>query len=96
MLTSFTTLYLLFYNSTFFSFNDRNKKCGYAWPLPVYLVFECLQYDMTGVLYCCSDRLTPVHVQCYMKQILSGLDFAHQKGVGKHKQKQKKKKIKNK
>jgi serine/threonine protein kinase len=56
-------------------------RVAYAWPRPFFMVFECLQYDLDGILYCNREHFTPAHVQCYMKQILEGLAVIHGQGV---------------
>jgi serine/threonine protein kinase len=48
----------------------------------VYLVFEYLEYDLTGLLK--GDigvTLTPMHIKCYMKQLLEGVHTAHKNNI---------------
>ena len=58
-----------------------NSRVAYTWPRPFFMVFECLQYDLDGILYCNRDHFTPAHVQCYIRQILDGLAVIHGMGV---------------
>jgi serine/threonine protein kinase len=48
----------------------------------VYLVFEYLDYDLTGLLEGdMGTDLTPMHVKCYMKQLLEGIHQAHKNKI---------------
>ncbi|KAM0751026.1 Pkinase-domain-containing protein [Meredithblackwellia eburnea MCA 4105] len=47
----------------------------------VYMVFEYLDHDLTGVLHHPSINLTPAHLKSLMKQFLEGLGFIHRRGV---------------
>ncbi|CAN7074810.1 unnamed protein product [Brassica oleracea var. botrytis] len=45
----------------------------------IHLVFEYMEHDLTGLL---SDvTFTTPQNKCYMKQLLSGLDHCHARGV---------------
>ncbi|KAG0279480.1 kinase subunit of RNA polymerase II carboxy-terminal domain kinase I, partial [Linnemannia exigua] len=47
----------------------------------VYMVFEYMDYDLTGILAHPNLKFRPEHVKCLMKQLLEGLGFLHHKGV---------------
>jgi len=47
----------------------------------VFMVFEYCPVDLTGLLECKSVKLRETHVMCIMKQILTGLHYAHLNGV---------------
>ncbi|KAF9086116.1 kinase subunit of RNA polymerase II carboxy-terminal domain kinase I, partial [Mortierella sp. GBA35] len=47
----------------------------------VYMVFEYMDYDLTGILSHPHLKFQPKHVKCLMKQLLEGLGFLHHKGV---------------
>lgn len=47
----------------------------------VYMVFEYMDHDLTGILAHPNLKFRPEHVKCLMKQLLEGLGFLHHKGV---------------
>ncbi|OAY47575.1 protein IMPAIRED IN BABA-INDUCED STERILITY 1 [Manihot esculenta] len=47
----------------------------------IYLVFEYMEHDITGLLSCPDVRFSGSQIKCYMKQLLSGLEHCHSKGV---------------
>ncbi|GAA5943965.1 hypothetical protein JCM1841_004932 [Sporobolomyces salmonicolor] len=47
----------------------------------VYMVFEYMDHDLTGVLHHPSISFTPAHLKSLMKQLLEGLGFIHRRGV---------------
>lgn len=47
----------------------------------IYLVFEYMEHDLTGLLACPDVNFTESQIKCYMKQLLSGLEHCHSRGV---------------
>ncbi|KAF9192288.1 kinase subunit of RNA polymerase II carboxy-terminal domain kinase I [Haplosporangium sp. Z 767] len=47
----------------------------------VYMVFEYMDHDLTGILAHPQLKFRPEHIKCLMKQLLEGLGFLHHKGV---------------
>ncbi|KAK4048176.1 kinase subunit of RNA polymerase II carboxy-terminal domain kinase I [Microbotryomycetes sp. JL221] len=47
----------------------------------VYMVFEYMDHDLTGILHHPSIQLSPAHLKSLMKQFLEGLGFIHRRGV---------------
>ncbi|KAL5746779.1 hypothetical protein ACOSP7_023751 [Xanthoceras sorbifolium] len=47
----------------------------------IYLVFEYMEHDITGLLSCPDIKFTDSQIKCYMKQLLSGLEHCHSRGV---------------
>ncbi|KAL1197309.1 Protein IMPAIRED IN BABA-INDUCED STERILITY 1 [Cardamine amara subsp. amara] len=47
----------------------------------IHLVFEYMEHDLTGLLSSPDVNFTTPQVKCYMKQLLSGLDHCHARGV---------------
>ncbi|XP_071697046.1 probable serine/threonine-protein kinase At1g54610 isoform X2 [Rutidosis leptorrhynchoides] len=47
----------------------------------LYLVFEYMEHDLTGLASSPGVKFTEPQVKCYMKQLLSGLDHCHSRGV---------------
>ncbi|XP_065877886.1 protein IMPAIRED IN BABA-INDUCED STERILITY 1 [Euphorbia lathyris] len=47
----------------------------------IYLVFEYMEHDITGLLSCPDVKFTESQIKCYMKQLISGIDHCHSKGV---------------
>lgn len=47
----------------------------------IYLVFEYMEHDLSGLLSCPDIKFSESQVKCYMKQLLSGLDHCHSRGV---------------
>ncbi|XVF08637.1 hypothetical protein REPUB_Repub07fG0019800 [Reevesia pubescens] len=47
----------------------------------LYLVFEYMEHDLTGLAACQGIKFTEPQVKCYMKQLLSGLEHCHKQGV---------------
>lgn len=47
----------------------------------LYLVFEYMEHDLTGLAALPGIKFTEPQVKCYMQQLLSGLDHCHSRGV---------------
>ncbi|GAA5999288.1 uncharacterized protein JCM10292_001732 [Rhodotorula paludigena] len=47
----------------------------------VYMVFDYLDHDLTGVLHHPSINFSPAHLKSLMQQFLEGLGFIHRRGV---------------
>ncbi|KAH1222600.1 putative serine/threonine-protein kinase [Glycine max] len=47
----------------------------------LYLVFEYMEHDLTGLASSPSINFSEPQVKCYMQQLLSGLDHCHSRGV---------------
>ncbi|KAK1282869.1 putative serine/threonine-protein kinase [Acorus calamus] len=47
----------------------------------LYLIFEYMEHDLTGLAALPGVKFTESQVKCYMKQLLSGLEHCHSKGV---------------
>ncbi|KAF7806223.1 Protein IMPAIRED IN BABA-INDUCED STERILITY 1 [Senna tora] len=47
----------------------------------IYLVFEYMEHDITGLLSSPDIRFSESQIKCYMKQLLSGLEHCHSRGV---------------
>ncbi|KAI3958637.1 hypothetical protein MKW98_030302 [Papaver atlanticum] len=47
----------------------------------LYLVFEYMEHDLAGLAACSGVKFTEPQVKCYMKQLLSGLEHCHNRGV---------------
>ncbi|CAG7899626.1 unnamed protein product, partial [Brassica rapa] len=47
----------------------------------IHLVFEYMEHDLTGLLSSPDISFTTPQIKCYMKQLLSGLDHCHARGV---------------
>ncbi|CAN4087243.1 unnamed protein product [Withania somnifera] len=47
----------------------------------LYLVFEYMEHDLTGLAALPGIKFTEPQVKCYMRQLLSGLDHCHNRGV---------------
>lgn len=47
----------------------------------LYLVFNFMQSDLTGVISRPGGRLTERQIKCYMHQLLSGLQHCHERGI---------------
>ncbi|KAK2355237.1 Protein kinase superfamily protein [Trifolium repens] len=47
----------------------------------IYLVFEYMEHDVTGLLSKPEINFTESQIKCYMKQLLSGLEHCHSRGV---------------
>ncbi|XP_028557210.1 probable serine/threonine-protein kinase At1g54610 isoform X2 [Dendrobium catenatum] len=47
----------------------------------LYLVFNFMQSDLTGVICRPGGRLTERQIKCYMHQLLSGLQHCHERGI---------------
>ncbi|KAI3673386.1 hypothetical protein L6452_39504 [Arctium lappa] len=47
----------------------------------IYLVFEYMEHDISGLLSSPDIKFTESQIKCYMKQLLSGLDHCHSRGV---------------
>jgi len=46
-------------------------------PKSVFMVFEYLEYDLTGIIETPAIRLTSKHVKCWSKQLLDGMHYMH-------------------
>ncbi|CAI9784416.1 unnamed protein product [Fraxinus pennsylvanica] len=47
----------------------------------LYLVFEYMEHDLTGLASLPGVKFTEAQVKCYMQQLLTGLDYCHSNGV---------------
>ncbi|KAF8399540.1 hypothetical protein HHK36_015407 [Tetracentron sinense] len=47
----------------------------------IYLVFEYMEHDLSGLLSCPDIKFSESQVKCYMQQLLSGLEHCHSRGV---------------
>ncbi|KAL6995149.1 Protein IMPAIRED IN BABA-INDUCED STERILITY 1 [Sarracenia purpurea var. burkii] len=47
----------------------------------IYLVFEYMEHDISGLLSCPDIKFSEAQVKCYMKQLLSGVEHCHSRGV---------------
>ncbi|KAI3504678.1 hypothetical protein L1887_26331 [Cichorium endivia] len=47
----------------------------------IYLVFEYMEHDISGLISCPDIKFTESQIKCYMKQLLSGLKHCHSRGV---------------
>lgn len=47
----------------------------------LYLVFEYMEHDITGLLSCPDVKFSESQIKCYMKQLLSGIEHCHSRGV---------------
>ncbi|KAK4799012.1 hypothetical protein SAY86_024377 [Trapa natans] len=47
----------------------------------LYLVFEYMEHDLTGLSARTGVKFTESQIKCYMQQLLSGLDHCHSRGV---------------
>ncbi|KAF8378736.1 hypothetical protein HHK36_030085 [Tetracentron sinense] len=47
----------------------------------IYLVFEYMEHDLSGLLSCPDIKFCESQVKCYMQQLLSGLEHCHSRGV---------------
>ncbi|KAF7838498.1 Protein IMPAIRED IN BABA-INDUCED STERILITY 1 [Senna tora] len=47
----------------------------------IYLVFEYMEHDITGLLSSPDVKFSESQIKCYLKQLLSALDHCHSRGV---------------
>nr|GMD55385.1 probable serine/threonine-protein kinase At1g54610 isoform X2 [Ipomoea batatas] len=47
----------------------------------IYLVFEYMEHDLSGLLSCPDVKFSDSQIKCFMKQLLSGLEHCHSRGV---------------
>ncbi|KAH7859804.1 hypothetical protein Vadar_005680 [Vaccinium darrowii] len=47
----------------------------------LYLVFEYMEHDLTGLAALPGVKFSEPQIKCYMQQLLSGLDHCHSRGV---------------
>ncbi|VFQ84077.1 unnamed protein product [Cuscuta campestris] len=47
----------------------------------LYLVFEYMEHDLTGLASLPNVKFSESQVKCYMKQLLSGLSYCHNHGI---------------
>ncbi|KAM7269670.1 hypothetical protein ACFE04_025167 [Oxalis oulophora] len=47
----------------------------------IYLVFEYMEHDITGLISCPDVKFTDQQIKCYIKQLLEGLEHCHSRGV---------------
>ncbi|CAH9071102.1 unnamed protein product [Cuscuta epithymum] len=45
------------------------------------LVFEYMEHDLSGLLSCPDIKFSDSQIKCFMKQLLSGLEHCHSRGV---------------
>ncbi|KAK1389310.1 putative serine/threonine-protein kinase [Heracleum sosnowskyi] len=47
----------------------------------LYLVFEYMEHDLTGLASRPGLKFTEPQIKCYMKQLLCGIDYCHRRGI---------------
>ncbi|KAJ7974363.1 GPCR kinase [Quillaja saponaria] len=47
----------------------------------IYLVFEYMEHDLAGLVSCPDIKFSDVQVKCYMRQLLSGVEHCHLRGI---------------
>uniref|UniRef100_A0A803NCK2 Protein kinase domain-containing protein n=2 Tax=Chenopodium quinoa TaxID=63459 RepID=A0A803NCK2_CHEQI len=47
----------------------------------LYLIFEYMEHDLTGIASLPGLKFTEPQVKCFMQQLLSGLEYCHRHGV---------------
>nr|DAD31357.1 TPA_asm: hypothetical protein HUJ06_010208 [Nelumbo nucifera] len=47
----------------------------------IYLVFEYMEHDLAGLSSCPDIKFSEPQVKCYMRQLLSGLEHCHSRGI---------------
>ncbi|EYU44145.1 hypothetical protein MIMGU_mgv1a0032121mg, partial [Erythranthe guttata] len=47
----------------------------------IYLVFEYMEHDLAGLLSCPDIKFTDSQIKCYMRQLLSGVEHCHSRGI---------------
>ncbi|XP_059642807.1 protein IMPAIRED IN BABA-INDUCED STERILITY 1-like [Cornus florida] len=47
----------------------------------IYLVFEYMEHDLSGLLSCPDIKFSDAQIKCYMRQLLSGVEHCHSQGV---------------
>ncbi|XP_006361660.1 probable serine/threonine-protein kinase At1g54610 [Solanum tuberosum] len=47
----------------------------------LYLVFDCMEYDLKGIQEQKGVKLSEPEIKCYMNQLLKGLDHCHSRGI---------------
>ncbi|KAL1563131.1 Cyclin-dependent kinase C-2 C [Salvia divinorum] len=47
----------------------------------IYLVFEYMEHDLAGLVSCPDIKFTDSQIKCYMKQLLSGMEHCHSRGI---------------
>ncbi|CAL1353793.1 unnamed protein product [Linum trigynum] len=47
----------------------------------LYLVFEYMDHDLSGLLSSSGSKFTESQIKCYMKQLLTGLAHCHSRGI---------------
>ncbi|MCD7448518.1 Cyclin-dependent kinase 12 [Datura stramonium] len=49
--------------------------------LHLYLVFDCMEYDLKGIQEQKGVKFSEPEIKCYMNQLLKGLDHCHSRGI---------------
>ena len=47
----------------------------------VYMVFDYMAYDLTGIMGHPDFKYRPEHIKCILKQILDGMAYLHRHGI---------------
>ncbi|XP_073158733.1 cyclin-dependent kinase C-2 C-like [Henckelia pumila] len=47
----------------------------------LYLVFEYMEHDLSGLLSCPDIKFTDSQIKCYMRQLLNGVKHCHSRGI---------------
>ncbi|KAF7803028.1 putative serine/threonine-protein kinase [Senna tora] len=47
----------------------------------IYLVFEYMDHDLAGLVSCPDIKFSEAQIKCYMRQLLSGMEHCHVRGV---------------
>uniref|UniRef100_A0A5B6YNE6 Protein kinase domain-containing protein n=2 Tax=Davidia involucrata TaxID=16924 RepID=A0A5B6YNE6_DAVIN len=45
------------------------------------LIFEYMEHDLSGLLSCPDIKFSDAQIKCYMRQLLSGLEHCHSRGI---------------
>lgn len=63
-------------HSNIFTATDYNKGKG-----SIYMVFEYMDHDLTGLMDSGLKWFSQAQIKCYMKQLLEGLHYCHKNNV---------------
>ncbi|KAJ7971019.1 GPCR kinase [Quillaja saponaria] len=47
----------------------------------IYLVFEYMEHDLSGLVSCPDVKFSDMQIKCYMRQLLSGVEHCHLRGI---------------
>ncbi|KAI3706097.1 hypothetical protein L1987_76352 [Smallanthus sonchifolius] len=57
--------------------DEHGKSAGHKYKGSIYMVFEYMDHDLTGLADRPGLRFTIPQIKCYMKQLLTGLHYCH-------------------